>query len=493
MMNEGVGVEQMDVVSHRQKLSDRKQKAHIVMVIPRGEAVRNFLYSDTLRILSENARVTLLSVVNDEVFISRFRTFTERILPLREYPQHWSVSYLRTLTENAHDRWLWSEVAKNHWEMRDVRAAENGSMLRRRIVKALTRIFANNPRLHALTGLEQYLNWKLRPTKEFDKLFEEIQPDLVFNGSHIHGLAGELPLGVAKRMGIPTVGFIFSWDNLTSRSRIFVPYDYYLVWHGGMKKQLLSIYPKIKPGNVFITGTPQFDYHFKPEFYLSREELCKRIGVDPNRPYILYTTGMNTDFPEEHRTVELVIRLLQELDIEPKPQLVVRTYVKGTSAEMKALANRNIPGVIFPKVQWEEKWFTPMYEDLEIYASLVKHAAMGINAASTVSLELLMHDKPVINLGFDPPGSKLPHHLRWIRHINYDHYKPVAESGAVTVAHSETDMREMLLRGLKNPKIDSEKRQHFIKKIFDNILNGRSGRRVAEHLVQLALKHKANI
>lgn len=465
--------------------SQMSHQPHIVMVIPRGEAVRNFLYSDTLRILSENARVTLLSVVNDEVFLARFRPFTEQILPLREFPQHWLVSHLRILTENAHDRWLWSAVAQNHWEMRDVRAAENGRMLRRIIVKILSRIFANNPSLHALTGIEQYLNWRLRPTKEFDKLFEEIKPDLVFNGSHIHGLAGELPLGVAKRMGIPTVGFIFSWDNLTSRSRIFVPYDYYLVWHEHMKKQLLSIYPKIPPENIFITGTPQFDFHFKPEFCLTREELCQRIGTDPNRPYILYTTGMDTDFPEEHRTVELIVRLLQEMDIEPKPQLVVRTYVKGTSAEMKALANRNITGVIFPKVLWEEKWLTPMYEDLEIYTGLVKHAALGINAASTVSLELLMCDKPVINLGFDPPGSKLSHHLHWIRHINYDHYRLVAESGAVMVAYSENDMKKLLLKGLINPKVDSEKRQYFIKNMFDNTLDGYSGKRVAEQLINL--------
>ena len=478
----------MDDISLQPNTSRGKDKPHIVLVVPRGEAIRNFLYSDTLHVLNENAQVTLLSVVDDEAFLARFRPFTERILPLKEYPQCRVVAYLRTFTENAHDRWLWSGVAQNHWEMRDVRAAKRGKILQRNIVKILSKFFANNFSLHTLTGLEQYLNWKLRPTKEFDKLFTKIKPDLVFNGSHIHGLAGELPLRVANRMGIPTAGFIFSWDNLTSRSRIFVPYDYYLVWHENMKKQLLSIYPKIKPEKVFVTGTPQFDFHFKPEFLLTREELYKRIGADVGRPYILYTTGMSTDFPEEHRTVELVIRLLQEIEIQPKPQLVVRTYVKGTSTEMKALADRNIPGVIFPKVLWEEKWFTPKYEDLEVYTSLLRHACMGINAASTVSLELMMFDKPVINIGFDPPGSCLPHHLRWIRHIEYDHYLPVAESGAVMVARSESDMRGMLKRGLTQPQADSEKRHQFIESMFSNTPDSNSGRRVSEQLIKLAGK-----
>lgn len=48
------------------------KKPHIVLIIPRGEAVRNFLYSDTLRILSENASVTLLSVIHDDAFVARW-------------------------------------------------------------------------------------------------------------------------------------------------------------------------------------------------------------------------------------------------------------------------------------------------------------------------------------------------------------------------------------------------------------------------------------
>ena len=65
-----------------------------------------------------------------------------------------------------------------------------------------SRILANNPSLHALTSLEQSLQWRLRTTRKYDELFARLKPDLVFNGSHIHGAAGELPLRVAQRMGI---------------------------------------------------------------------------------------------------------------------------------------------------------------------------------------------------------------------------------------------------------------------------------------------------
>jgi hypothetical protein len=466
--------------------SHSNKRPHIVMVIPRGEAVRNFLYSGTLRMLRESARVTLLSVVDDEALLSRYRPFTERIHVLRQYPQNRWVSYLRALTENAHDRWLWSAVAQNNWELRDRRAADARRMLQRTIIKAFSRVFGNNPSLHALTRLEQYLNWRFRPTREFDELFQKIKPDLVFNGSHIHGLAGELPLRVAKRMGIPTAGFIFSWDNLTSRSRIFVPYDHYLVWHEHMKEQLLRIYPRIQKDRVYVTGTPQFDFHVNRDFWLSREDLCQRIGIDPKRPFVLYTTGIMNHFFDEHHHVELVIRLLNEIDVRPKPQLVVRTYVKGTSSEMMALADRGYPDVVFRPGLWKKEWKTPLYEDLPIYTNLLRYTSLGINAASTVSLELLMFDKPAINLDFDPPGVQLPWCMGYSRHIHFDHYEPVANSGAVMVARSERDMRDMLLKGLNRGEEDAGKRQAFIRGMFGDTLDGNSGKRVAQTLLGLA-------
>jgi len=465
---------------------DRHALPHIVLVVPRGEAARNFVYSDTLPELHRRARVTLLSVVDDAPFRERWGKYAEEILTLEHYPESRIVAWLRSLTENAHDRWLWSKVAQNNWELRARRARGLRARAQRAFVVAAARVFANNPSLHALTRAEQYLHWRLRPTRAFDELFARIRPDLVFNCSHIHGIAGELPLRVAKRMGITTAGFIFSWDNLTSRSRIFVPYDHYLVWHEFMRDQLLSIYPKVRSRQVHVTGTPQFDFHFKREFVLPREELCRRIGVDPARPFILYTTGIDRHFFEEHRHVRTVIELLREIDITPRPQLVVRNYVKGTSPELREMASRAWEDVVFPKVLWDARWATPLYEDLEMYTSMIHHAAMSINAASTVTLEFLMLDKPVINLDFDPPGSNLPYCLGFRRHIDFDHYRPVADSGAVMVARSIDDMRRMLIRGLTQPEADSERRRTFIRSMFGDTLDGRSGLRVAETLVALA-------
>jgi hypothetical protein len=465
-------------------------KPHILLVIARGEAVRNFLYSDTLDILRQNARVTLLSVLTDQVFLTRFLPHVDEIIELKDYPESKWVGRLRDLIAYAHYRWLWTEKVRNKWRILDSRAITFPHKIRHAIWKSIIYILANRPALNILTWLENHLSLWLNPTNDLESLFGRLQPDLVFNTSHIHAPRGELPVRVAHQMGIPTAAFIFSWDNLSSRGRILPPYDDYLVWHEGMRDELLRLYPSIVPERIHITGTPQFDYHFLPTFCLPREELYSRLGLDPSRPFILYTTGMDRDFPEEVRHVRTTIGILNEIDSPHRPQLVVRTYIKGTSPEMKALAAENLPGVVFPPILWDEKWLTPHYDDLALYSSLLHHCALGINPASTVSLELMMLDKPVINLGFDPPGSQLPPGFSWKRHIEFDHYRRVAASGAVTVVCSVDDLRQAILRALAEPSALSEKRRVFIQQTFGSTLDGRSGQRVAKELIRLAVLKK---
>ena len=471
-------------------ISDRSDALpHVLLIVPRGEAVRNFLYSDVLRLLHERARVTVLSVVRDPVLLEPAAPYAT-ILPLEEVPPPRPAALLRVLAENAHDRWLWSAVAQNNWELRDRRAAEEGRRGRRRIVEAVARLLARRPVLEVLTRSEQVLHLHLSDTRALRRRLRELSPDLVFNTSHIHGPAAELPVRAAKAMGIRTCGFIFSWDNLTSRSRIFTPYDDYLVWNEGMRRQLLEIYPHLEPAQVSETGTPQFDFHFQERFQLSREELCKRLEIDPARPYVLYTTGIWNHFYEEHHHVRAVARTLSRLRVPETPQLVVRTYSKGTSEAMHALAREALPNVFFRPGLWDPEWHTPRYEDLAVYSSLLKHCALGINAASTVTLELLLLGKPVINLDFDPPEVSLPYCLGYSRHVRFDHFRPVADSGATMVARSAEELARFLVESLERTAENDERgpaRERFLRAFFGATTPGASAGRVAEALLRLAV------
>ena len=128
----------------------------------------------------------------------------------------------------------------------------------------------------------------------------------------------------------------------------------------------------------------------------------------------------------------------------------------------------------------------PTAEDNFIYTNMIRHADVGINAASTVSLELCIHDTPVINIGYDPPGRHIPHPYRWERHIEFDHFKPVAKSGATMIATSNEEMRDMLHRALAAPSQHHDARQRLLNTMFAGMLDGHAGERVAEVLLRLA-------
>jgi len=464
------------------------QRPHIVVVIPSGEAVRNFLYSDALEQLGAEASVTLLTAVHDDDFRREFSPLCEEIVALHGHEEHAFVTRLRFVIHTAHMRWKWSKVFQNNWEARTAEANERGGRWRFRwaFLRVTSRLLGHRWILDRLTTLERKLSFRLRPTREFDELFDRLQPDLVFNGMHVHGPTGDLPLRVAAAKGYRTAAFIYSWDNLTSRSRIFVPYDEFLLWTDTMRSDLLAMYPRIKPANAHVTGTPQFDFHSDPDQLLPIKVLADKLSFDPARPFVLYTTGVDRHFKDEHRTVKLVADALAQMDPGTRPQLVVRTYVKGTSAEMRDLMTAGLEDTVFPHVEWDEKWFTPTRNDLAIYSSLLHHCVLGINAASTVSLELLALGKPVINLGFDPPGSTLGRHDRWIRHIEFDHFVPVAASGLTEVALVPGDIPRLLEDLLTDPEAGQHDRRRFMTEFMGPIFDGKNGQRTADTLLEIA-------
>lgn len=468
-----------------------RRKPHIVIIIPRGEVIRNFLYSETLEILAKKSRVTLLSVVHDSQFYSMFGDRAELIVPLEDVSKNerWIIRYLRTSLQMAYWRSVWSNAHASRWEEHNYRASLRfHSQVKRNLNTILWSLLANRRGLALLSRVERALSYWLRPSDDFINLFEEIKPDLVFCGSHIHGEGAYHPVQAANHLGIPAATFIFSWDNLTTQGRIIPKYQHFMVWNSKMKTQLLEIYPDVTDEQITVTGTPQFDFYNRSEFFWTKREFCERMGLVPDRPIILYTTAFPSVFPAEAGHLEAIIHILEEYPVATRPQLLVRVYAKDDQGTFDKHIEkyRNSKDVIFPATKWNPEWYTPQYQDLFDLTNMIRHADMGINGASTISLELCMFDKPVINLGFDPPGSNLPFVQRWSRHIEFDHYRPVVEAEAVMVARTVDDVRDMIRRGLSYPSEAHAARSAIIDYMFEGLLDGRAGERVAECLLALA-------
>jgi hypothetical protein len=463
---------------------ESESREHIVAILPRGETIRNFVYTRALDDLAQKVKVSLISVIPNAEIETLLKSRYAHVYHLRAVEEDWLAKFPREILDMAHGRWLWSAAAQDRWRLRDLEARGSLDQLKRLIKKLACYPFANRPGLGFLTRLERTFSRWFRTTNEYIRLFEEIKPSLVFNGSHVHSHLATPAVQAAQWLGIRTAVFIFSWDNLTSQGRIIPPYDYYLVWNDHIRSQLLSMYRTVRPEQVFVTGTPQFDFHFDPGFYWTREEFCARVGADPLRPIVLYTTGIAHHMPGEPQLVERIANLLREMADMGPPQLLVRVYPKDRTNRFEELKNKR-RDILFPEVPWERAWFTPKFEDTFLLTNMLRHAAVGINVASTVSLELCMFDKPVINVAYNPAGVDMGS-VDYRRYYDFDHYRPVVESGAIKLAKSEDEMRVFLREVLKEPHANGSERRAFIKTMFGETLSSSSAERFARCLLRIA-------
>jgi hypothetical protein len=466
------------------RMNGRATGAHLLAILHRGEAILNFFYTGALQEVARQVEVSVLTVLPGEEFEGPLRACADNIYTLHGIKERRLVGIVRELLDMSHGRWLWSEAAQERWRLRDVEAKTPGLKIRRAVKKLLCYPFANRRGLRFLSGCERNISRLLCNTESYTELLKQLGPSLVFNASHVHSQIAIQAVQAAQWLGIPTAAFIFSWDNLTSQGRIMPPYDYYLVWNEAIRDQLLQIYDNVRPEQVIVTGTPQFDFHFRSNFRWSRDEFCTHVGADANRPIVLYSTGMPNHMPAEPEIVEGIAAMLRNMTELGPPQLMVRVYPKDLTGRFAAMRKSN-PDVIFPSIPWEANWLTPRFEDAPLLTNMLHHSAVGINVASTISLELCMFDKPVINVGYNPP-SVAKATLDYGRYYKFDHYAPLVASGAVSVATTESELQSMLEAALVKPEEHRTQRAELVKRMFGETLDGYSGLRAANRLIQLS-------
>jgi len=300
----------------------------------------------------------------------------------------------------------------------------------------------------------------------FTKLFQQRRPDIVLSSSQ-QSPRVLLPVLAAKSLGIPTVAFVASWDNLTSKGRIAAPFDHYLVWSEHMKRELLQFYPHVQPSSVHVTGTPQFDCYRDESLKMERSEFFARIGADPQRPLICYSGGDTGNCPEDPEHLRILLDGIRTQRIPGNPQVIVRPS-PADPGDRYAQLRRDYPELIYSAPAWEHlepgNWTRciPMPEDLKLLANLTRYADLNVNMASTMTLDFAIQGKPVVNIAFDvnsPPPLRVP---LWDLFYQWEHYRPVVEMKAARFARSADELLEHVNSYLNNPSLDEEGRRRLV-------------------------------
>jgi hypothetical protein len=104
----------------------------------------------------------------------------------------------------------------------------------------------------------------------------------------------------ARQLGIPTVLAVASWDSLTMKGGIRDQPDRVVVWNEAQRREAIELHG-IDPKRVDAAGAVAYDHWLDWEPSSDRESFCRGIGLDPERPFILYAGSSAFIAPDEDR------------------------------------------------------------------------------------------------------------------------------------------------------------------------------------------------
>jgi hypothetical protein len=95
-------------------------------------------------------------------------------------------------------------------------------------------------------------------------------------------------LKAAAHRGIPTALLVASWDNLTNKGLIPVLPDRVFVWNADQVEEAVGLHG-VPRKRVVATGAQLFDDWFERRPSRDRDAFCQEVGLDPEKPILLYT------------------------------------------------------------------------------------------------------------------------------------------------------------------------------------------------------------
>ncbi|PRP66984.1 glycosyltransferase family protein [Nonlabens agnitus] len=235
----------------------------------------------------------------------------------------------------------------------------------------------------------------------------EHRPDLVFCTTQ-RATQAIAPILAAQDLGIKTACWIYSWDNLP-KGMSTIETDYYFVWSDLMKAQLLEYYPKTKPDQIFVTGTPQFEPHYDEDILLSRKQFCEEHDLNEATRYICFSGDDQTTSPLDQYYLEdtaVAVRKLKEegFDIGIIYRQVPIDFTGRYDDVLEKYRDVITPIAPLWKPmgqQWNQ--VMPTKADFARLVNTCYHSELVVNICSSMVFDFVIHGKPTIYPNYEQP------------------------------------------------------------------------------------------
>ncbi len=294
-------------------------------------------------------------------------------------------------------------------------------------------------------------------SKAAEHLIEEIAPKVLISTYPVNFNEATL-LNAAKKSKIKTVTHLLSWDNISCKGRFPVLTDEFIAWGPIMNDELIEYY-NIDQKKIYPCGVPHFDLHVSNRDNPNSGDHVEKLGIDRNKPYIFFGMSSPRFAPKEIDIIEKLVEKVESNQYGEDVQLIVRPHpqnVQGGMADLSWLPRlkkiyKGKVAIDFPDLVKDSSipW-SMQKEDMERLSSIIAGSLICLNSGSTLSIDSLMCNVPVIITSFDG-SSTLDYWESARRLIDYPHLKKLVDLRGVSVVKNYDEL-DVALKSYINEK-----------------------------------------
>jgi len=435
----------------------------VLILIPDGVGLRNFIFTDFYNILNKNAKVIFWNLTPFDLE----REFGIEEIISQKTKNHPFANIVKKAKQKIEldnfSKQFDNSAYLSYLFQKKQRIDSIKSFVKTLIYKWYL-INYNKPddNISLFNKMEEWER-KTDSYKKAKEILMEDKPDSLFVTNQRVSLA--LPIIVAaKDLDIPVYSFIFSWDNLPKATMV-INADYYFVWSEYMKKELMQYYPHITEDHIFVTGTPQFEPHFDKKLIVKKKLFFKKHKLNPNLKYILFSGDDITTSPYDQyylRDLAESVRIYNKNN-QQKYGIILRKCPTDFTGRYQFVIDKYKDIVFSIDPLWkklDEQWnkILPMPEDWELLVNTLHHSEWVINVGSSMVFDAVLQNKPNVYINYNADEVNKD---KWNigRIYNFIHFSSMPSKKATLWANSKDGLIELISFLDKNtPDLSETKR-----------------------------------
>lgn len=441
-------------------MNSSKKKRKICFAIPHSFVLRNFLYSGLADKLSNDLYVDVefLSPNDVDILTSPSNTkFKNHYIKLSksfdpdEFP-NWPRLLMRIR------RWIYALEVDNSGIVQDrIRKKIYGNnVFRKSIVSIFVQLIkVILPRSGKLRNLIRYIIdyfgvLVIRPYPPFEKR----RYDLLIVGSPGLNSFDWFFIWQARKIDIPTICIMNSWDNMITKGSIMARVDRILVWNTEMQEHARRLHG-LNSNVVKPIGALQFAFYDNSINRNSAIQILSELNVESEK-FILYLGSQRAPEYEIEDILELK-KILKRSNLFRKTKIIVRPHPQGMIEKYSEILKEK---VIFDK---PPLWAISGNDGLNFDQIAMQRMKVLLENALVVTaswgttglLEAAILDKPIIQLRWmKSVKHSIPKQVADMKIMqNYAHLESFDKSNAKIYSYSPDDFQENLSILLRHSNI----------------------------------------